>query len=203
MTTSKSLVIAIDIDDVIAETHWSTRTWANQVSGLELDEAAYKVPGDYWGYYERVWETHGVHDVLKHDDLIQAIIDDQIKVPLLAGASFAIKQLQKFHKVILITSRYQSLKTVTRTWVSEHIGKDIEIYFAKNNHNDQKTKGEICIEHGASLLIDDNIGHCLDAMNHGIDAILFGEYGWQHAAPASLLRCPDWPAVLEYVNGRS
>jgi glycerol uptake facilitator-like aquaporin len=53
---------------------------------------------------------------------------------------------------------------------------------------------------GASWLIDDNPEHCLSAIAHGIETVLFGEYGWHFNAPEHLTRCKDWRAVLEYFD---
>jgi hypothetical protein len=62
------------------------------------------------------------------------------------------------------------------------------------------TKGQICKKLGASYLIDDNVGHCEKAIEEGVSAVLFGEYGWHGDAPDKLVRCKDWPAVLEYFD---
>ena len=41
------------------------------------------------------------------------------------------------------------------------------------------------------------------AVEKGVDAVLFGSYGWQHEAPEHLPRCKDWPAVLEFFDDKS
>ena len=64
----------------------------------------------------------------------------------------------------------------------------------------KKTKGELCQELNVSWLIDDNPEHCLSAVDAGVEAILFGEYGWHHEAPMHLTRCKDWPSVVDYFN---
>jgi len=203
--TDTRTVIGIDIDDVLADTHLTTRLWANKVSGVELTDEHYSGVGDYWGYYERIWEAHDLQDVLNHDDFETDIAEDRVSIPLLAGASFAVKELQKKYKVVLITSRYIGLEDITRRWIAEHFDDQLEIYFAKNDRSDQtaKSKGELSIELGVSYLIDDSVGHCTSALEHGIQAILFGDKGWQHSVPDGIVRCADWPAVLEYFDGRA
>jgi len=196
--------IAIDIDDVLADSNEAMRLWANKVSGVELAQEHYQVPGEYWSYYERIWATHGVEDRLNFDDFEAELLKDQTNVPLLAGASFAIKELQKKYTVILLTSRNPALEEGTKNWVDTHMGGGIELYFAKNMRmNAGKSKGELCKEMGVSLLIDDNIDHCQSALDNGIDAVLFGDYGWHHSVPEGAVNCKDWPATLEYLDGRS
>lgn len=197
--------IAIDIDDVISDTNEAMRLWANQTSGVELAREDYYVPGnDYWGYYERIWAEHSIEDKLDFDVFEAELIKDQSHVPLIASAALVIKELQKEFHIILLTSRNPALEEGTRRWLKENIEGDVELYFAKNGRmNIGRSKGELCKELGAFLLIDDNIEHCQSAVDNGIEAILFGEYGWQTSGVEGSIRCKDWPAVLEYLNDRS
>jgi 5'(3')-deoxyribonucleotidase len=199
-------IIAVDIDDVIADTTDAIRLWGNAKSGIEMTKEHYSIPGEYWGYYERVWEQKGLNGVLIYDDAESSLIADELEVPLLAGASFAIKELQKQYSVVLITSRTPLMEPVTRRWIDEHFaGLDIQLYFAKNPKNavgPAKTKGQLCKELGAFLLIDDNVDHCQSVLDERLEAVLFGDYGWQTGLPKGAVRCNDWPAVLEYMNGR-
>lgn len=193
--------IAIDIDDVIADTNEAMRAWTNSKSNKELTATDFNIKGDYWGYYERVWAMHDL--TLQFDDFQSEMIADQIDVPVLAGASFAIEELQKRFHIVLITSRYPELEPTTRRWMQAHLRGDIKLYFAKNDKkNSGRSKGELCKELGAFLLIDDNVEHVQSAVDGGIEAILFGTYGWQPRLPEGVTRCADWPAVLEYLNAR-
>jgi len=202
MTTDKR-TIALDIDDVLVDMNETMRLWSNRVSGVELTPEQYQMPAEYWGYYERVWETYGLKG-LSYDDFEADLIADQLHVPVLAGASFAIEELQKQFHVILITSRNTELERQTRAWVKAHLPGDIDIYFAKNNRlKSGRSKGELCVELGAFMLIDDNVEHITSALNEGVEAILFGDYGWQPSIPNGAIRCSSWPAVLEVLNGRA
>lgn len=202
------LKIAIDIDDVIADTTDALRLWTNQKSGLELASEHFTDEGEYWGYYDRLWERHNVSHIVKYDDFHAGIARNDIAIPVLAGAEFAIHELIKKFDIVFITSRAQDLEDVTRIWINKNFGDyGIEIFFAQNHRYgisiDKKTKGQLCRELGASLLIDDSIQHCESALSEGIDAVLFGgDYGWQKPTPTELVVCKDWPAILEYVNGR-
>lgn len=203
---SQKRIIAIDIDDTIAGTTDAIRLWGNALSGVEMTKDDYAIEGEYWGYYERVWEQKDLNSILKFDDAEAAIIADEIKVPLLAGASFAIHELEKKFTIILITSRNPLLEPITRRWLDEHFsGLDIQLYFANNpkeGSSTKKTKGQLCKELGAFLHIDDNVDHCQSVLDEGLEAVLYGNYGWQPSLPDGAVRCVDWPAVLEYVGGR-
>lgn len=196
-------VIAVDVDDVIADTTEALRHAVNKRTGATLRFEDYKVESDYWGYYERVWQQHGLDLTLT--DMEAEMVADQGKVPLLPGAAFALGELSKKYKIVLVTSRNPSWEKATQAWLKTHFSEHtLELYFAKSHETQtgEKSKGEICLEVGASWLIDDNPHHCLSALESGVKAVLFGVHGWQHDAPANLLRCKDWPAVLEYFDGR-
>lgn len=192
--------IAVDIDDVIADTTYAVRNRVNEIFSASLREEHYRVQGEYWGYYERVWRQHGLNYTLAQIDEELAL--DQASVPLLAGAEYAIDQLLKKYRVILITSRKVELEAATKKWLHEHFGKSSpELYFSQSHYQDgAKNKGQLCVELGAQLLVDDNIEHCKTAKNEGVDSVLFGDYGWHYDIPSDLKRCKGWPEVLEYID---
>ncbi len=196
--------IAIDIDDTIADSTESLRLLVNKRVGVELSKEAYKVQGEYWGYYERVWEAHGLTGKVSHDDFAKEMVDDQSHVPLLPGALLAIQELSKRYTVILLTARDSSWELATRRWLRDRFGDfDVDLYFCES-HKDAKakTKGELCKDIEARLLIDDNVGHCQSALDSGVEAILFGEYGWHTNTPNGVRKCKDWQAVLEYLAAK-
>lgn len=195
--------IAIDIDDTIAGSTESLRLLVNKRTSSDLPAEAYKIPGEYWGYYERVWEANGLGGKVDHGDFSAEMVVDQSHVPLLPGALFAINNLRKKHQIILVTARDESWESATKKWLGLRFGasENIEVYFTKSHHDAAaETKGQLCRRLGVSLLIDDNIEHCLSAVNAGVEAILFGEYGWHMDVPSELVRCKSWEAVLAYLN---
>jgi 5'(3')-deoxyribonucleotidase len=201
----KRKTIALDIDDVIADATEAMRISVNKKVGVDLKKEHYLVEGDYWGYYERVWGIHGIEDKITYADHAREMELDQSHVPLLPGASFAIGELSKQYDIVLITARDLEWEKATLKWIKHHFGDAFRsIHFAGNKHlSESKTKGRQAKELGASLLIDDNPGHCQTALDEGLEAILFGEYGWHYDIPDGLIRCKDWPAVLEYLNAKS
>ncbi len=192
-------IIAIDIDDVIADSTETLRVRVNKRTGAQLGPEHYKVPNQgYWGYYERIWKSHGID--INYSDLEKEMEEDQSHVPLLAGAAFALGELSKKYQWIIITSRPHTWEPKTKEWLKTQLGDIfVSIHFTEKD-DEKKSKGQLCKELGAEWLIDDNIEHCQSAKNEGIKAVLFGDYGWHHEAPADLVKCKDWPALLEYLN---
>lgn len=198
-------LIAVDIDDVIADSTESVRLLANERTGSNLKKDHYRIPGEYWDYYERVWRQHDLHDKVSLQELGQEMVVDQLHVPLLAGAEYGVSILLERHEVILMTSRDPAWEAATTKWIKHHFGNRCpKIYFARN-HKDvsEKTKGELCKDLGVNWLIDDNVEHCLSALKVGVGAILFGEYGWHKDRPKELEHCKDWPTVIEFFDGKA
>lgn len=197
--------IAIDIDDVLADGTGQLIASVNERHGLSLTSQDYHaVGGEFWGYYERVWQAHGVAEVVKYADVAEEMRRDQSLVPLLPGAEFAIRQLTERFRVVFITARPVAWEAATRRWFTMHFNNDdIELYFAGSHDGTMAlNKGQQAVKLGAKLLIDDNIDNCQTALDEGLEAILFGDYGWHGEVPAGMLRCKDWPAVLEYLDAR-
>lgn len=195
-------LIAIDIDDVVSDSLEATRAWANARAGLDLQPEHYSVEEDYWHYYNRIWLTHGAGDVLNYNDFLDGMVEDQAHIPLLAGAEYAIKQLSNQYDIVFLTARPSYLETSTRQWLTQVFGPDVPVYFSNNPFNETagKTKGEMCKELGAWLLIDDNADNCRSVLEQGLEAMLFGTYGWQRDIPQGVTKCADWPEVVEYLS---
>lgn len=199
--TSKPIV-AIDIDDVLADTTDALRIWGNQRSDKQLTPQDFMIDAEYWAYYGEVWKRHELHH-LKYEEFEDELIMSQKSIPLIPGAAMALKELQKEYHVVLITSRNPDLERSTREWLAPYIEGDIELYLARSIKRPEvtETKGEICARLGASILIDDSVEHVTSALEHGIEAILFGNYGWQSHVPKGAVRKESWSDVLEYLHG--
>lgn len=197
--------IGIDIDDVVAESSEAIRLLVNEVTGSALQKRHYKIPATYWGYYEQVWRQHDVN--IDFNAVYEGLKERQDSVGLVPSAQYAINILREAYDVVLITSREAELAELTKQWLSKHFDNPPQVFFAAGHKKTglQKTKGEICEELGVDLMIDDHPGHCNNVLEHGVQAILFGEYGWHLKEPINdrVIRCRDWPAVLEYIQHAS
>ncbi len=193
--------IAIDIDDVLADSTETIRHTVNNHLGVNLSYDDYRgVEADYWGYYEAVWEAHGIHKDVSFGDVEDLMEGHASSVAMLAGAEFALSELAKSYDIVLITAREQKREESTRQWLAEQLpGRQLDVYFSANGrlNNKNKSKGELCNELGADWLIDDSPVNCQSAIGHGVKAVLFDDYGWQHTPPVDVIRCADWPAVIE------
>ena len=67
-----------------------------------------------------------------------------------------------------------------------------------------RTKAELCQKLGVDCLIDDQLKHCIGVAELGMEAILFGDYGWNQseALPTGVRRVVSWKGVEEYFDGK-
>lgn len=188
--------IALDIDDVTADSTESLRLLVNERLGVNLSRENYMVSSGHADYYEYVWRLNGIKDI-NYAAFEAEMEHDQSHVPLMAGVKEAIAELGEHYDIVFITARDVAWEKATRVWFASHFDNDIELYFSEGYRNRGMSKGKICKELGAQWLIDDVPNHCQSAIDEGVGAILFGDYGWHGNAPEGIVRCEDWKSVLK------
>jgi FMN phosphatase YigB (HAD superfamily) len=202
---SKKPIIAIDIDDVLAKGTESLRLLVNQRLGVNLTEEDYRIPKDmYWGYYEHIWEQHGIADKVDFAGLNKEMEIDQSHVPAFEESRGILTRLSKKYEFVIVTARDPAWARATVVWVNTNYPDVFSaVYFA--GHKGGKSKGEICVEIGADWLIDDSIPHAHTALEQGVRVILFGDYGWQmkQEIHPDIIRCLNWHEVGRTLDGQS
>lgn len=194
-------VIAIDIDDVIADSTEALRLVANEIPGVSLEREHYQVEGKYWGYYESVWANNKVDHLVSFEKLHNDMAESQSHVQLIQGAKSGLEKLSKKYTIVLITSREIEWIDATKIWVKENLGDLVSgLVFVHHKNSDGRTKGDACIEAGANWLIDDNYEHCKSAQVVGVQPLLFGNYGWNRHEGVSedITRVKTWTDILKY-----
>ncbi len=197
-------VIAIDIDDVLADSTEALRLEVNDKLKIDLSADHYKVPGDYWNYYETIWKQHGLEGRISMENLDPKMAEDQSHIHPTLGSREALDKLSKDYDLIVVTGRSSDWEEATHDWLQDYFpGLFAKIIFGDGFEALQaKSKGQLCLENNASYLIDDNVEHALSAKEKGVEIILFGEYGWHHKAPPHFHRCRNWTQVLEFFDAK-
>lgn len=108
-----------------------------------------------------------------------------------------INQLHKDgNEIYVITARdkefHKDPYLQSKKWLEKN-----SIYFDKLIVN-ARDKGVICVENNIDLLIDDNIRNCFDAINLGIDAILFGKN-----KDKEINTFLNWAEIYDYVKKKN
>lgn len=194
-------VIAVDVDDVLADSAAAFVAFSNQRWGTNLTVDDYQ---DHWGDMwqldheatearAQVWRTAGLIRQYAHKE----------------AAADVLRQLQPDYRLIITTARPKIMEADTLAWLDEHYNglfEDVHFanFFGSNDYLAyHRTKGEMYRQLGANYVIDDQLKHCLSAAEIGLGAVIFGDYAWNRTDQPTpgVVRCLNWPAVQEYFNG--
>ncbi len=196
-------IIAVDIDDVLANEHLAIREFINKKYGTTHSAEDYLVDGEYWGYWEKVWGRNKDEGKQWFRAFIES--DDKANQRPVKDAIKTIQYLKKVgYTLVVVTSRDSSLVSITQTWLEKHFPaafKGVEFVHVWSGDN-RTSKGIICREVSAGYLIDDSPEHCELAAEAGVKVLLFGEYGWTNSRklPKGVIRVKNWQAVKEYFD---
>lgn len=196
--------IAVDVDDVLADEKEDVRKFINKTYNLKLTPEDYMIEAPYGRYFEKVWGVDGEKGLQMYEAYFNAGIKAKHKP--VKGSVEAISKLEKKYNFVVVTSRGDRSFEYTHSWLSKHFPKVFkEVAFVPLWSKDKEiTKAEICNEIGASYLVDDNAEHCNLAQKAGVQALLFGQYGWNRNVELTkgIIRVKDWQEVLEYFDGK-
>lgn len=195
----KKQLIAIDIDDVVADFCPAFCEYAKRNWGFDARIEDYKEDwGSWFGFDENEWRKRG-----------DEFFDNRefyLGLSAVEGAAETLKRLRDKYDVIAVTSRRSTTKDMTKEWLAKNFeGLVDEVHFSgayddltSNSHT--HTKGEVCAELGVEFLIDDQPKHCEGVGKYGINAVLFGNYGWNKDVEISnsVMRASDWNEVAKY-----
>ena len=197
MMPEPRLTIAVDIDDVLFPFVGGVAKFHNDRHGTQL------TAGDFNTYdFVDVWGGSQEDSMKLIDDFLA--MDHSLIRPL-EGSVDAIKRLKKDFRVVSITARNGIFEPNTVKWLSMHFPGLLDgAYFAGNRHDGRpyRSKGDICREVGANILIDDSPHNLLSATEYGIDGVLFGKKAWSvmnGLPPKSIKHCTDWTDVEDYI----
>lgn len=189
--------LALDIDDVVVKQVESFISWSNDTYGTNLTTA------DYSEAWHELWNI----DLEQTEERKRAFFTDDIvgSFEVIEGAEIGLAALSGVRRIVGVTNRRESLRTITESALELIApGAVAEVIFATYFRDGQKftrPKAEICLEIGASDLVEDQVKQCIAANDVGVRAVLFGAYPWNQpyaSLPDTILRARDWPAVLPH-----
>ncbi len=192
------MIIAVDIDDVLADFTGSFRKYLRKEKGVYVRGRDLKV-ADWW----RAWgktEKEAVKTIFAflHSPYL-------LSTKPTRGAKTAMRKLKKDgHKLFVITGRPLAVEPITVKWVERNfpdIFTDIyctDFHIVKHGKN---TKGKICRLIKADLIIDDYPGYARECVANGTKVLLFAS-PWNRAykAEAGIIKVKNWRQVLSKIK---
>jgi 5'(3')-deoxyribonucleotidase len=193
------LTIAVDVDDVLFPFVPEIMAHYNGLRG-----AAFRLEDFSKYHFSEVW---GISEEDANGVIASYLAKDVVHLSPVPGAQEALARLAEDFRLIVVTARNGVYEQPTRKWLDMHFGNLIEdAIFAGNPYDCEvyREKGEVCVDLGAALLIDDSPNNLQSALEHEVDALLFGAHQWNqvHSLPATVPRCATWPEVVDYIRAR-
>jgi len=191
---SNKPVVAVDIDDVLSLNAAGFTEFSNARWGTSLK------PEDYQEHWGEMWQIDHAETVVRanefHDSGVMASY-----LPI-SDAEQSLRRLSHHFKLVVVTSRREEIDVPTRAWLEQHYANMFEEvhytnFYRRDSLGFDATKAALCLSIGAQCLIDDQLKHCLGVAEHGVKAILFGDYPWNQAAslPPGVARAINWAEV--------
>lgn len=187
--------IAIDLDDVLAlslidfidfyNEKFENKITVEDFTGFSLNESI-GMP------LEEERKLLEEYDASHHYDNIKP----------LEGVREAIKELSKNHKLFIVTSRPQKREDQTREWLIKYIEGIEDVFFIRQEYGgESKTKGEVCKEIGAEILIEDNLGYAKSCVDEGIRVLLFDyPYNREENISQLITRVKSWEEIVNNIK---
>lgn len=199
-------VIAIDIDDVLADSASEFIAYSNKRWGTSLTIDEYH---EHWAV---LWNIE--HDMAeaerRRDEYVASGIHGRMH--RFDRAHNILQGLSRRYELHIVTSRQTVTKDHTIDWLNKHytgIFVTENIHFAGmwdilTHESFKKTKTDLVKKIKADYLIDDQLKHCISAASEGVEVLLFGDYKWNQLdnLPPNITRVLDWDGVGAYFAGR-
>lgn len=190
----RRLVIAVDCDDVLIPTLEHTAAHCNRVYGTRLQLKDFYVPvkKEAWGTDDEQEVENRVRKYIGSEEFAQIKpFEDAIK---------SVAKLATLHELHLVTGRVTELESATKVLLDKYFtGCFTSIEHTNYFHQSKsRSKGEVCQQIGADVLVDDHIVHGESVLSNGVErVIVFGNYPWNASdrLVEGMVRCNDWNAV--------
>lgn len=200
MSTKSKPVIAIDVDDVLADSaqgfvEFSNQRWGTHLTVEDYDERWSKM----WGV--DIEEERRRAHVIYNAKVVKGFKHFEEAIPVLT-------RLKSHYKLVITTSRSKFVEKETLVWLNTHYADIFDaiylsgFYDELKEHSHKHTKAELCQEIGASYLIDDHPKHCLAASEVGMKCLLFGDYSWNRDSKITnnMKRVASWKEVEKFFD---
>lgn len=191
-------VIAVDCDDVIAETQCHLALFHNETYGTNYTKEDVKS-----FFLEHIWQVDRDEAVRRVDQYLVSDHHDAALPKHGAQKSLALLQSIGF-KIVIVTSRPVHSEIRTKQWLEKHFASLYnEVIFTSEFHaaGGLVTKAQICTEIGARVLVEDAPHYAIDVAGVGIPVLLF-DVPWNQGVPETenVIRIHSWDEVVRWIT---
>lgn len=185
------MVIAVDLDEVVADTLQAFLAYYNFRHGTCVSREDFATSD--WGECLKLRPS-------ELEAMIRSFTQSEFhsRIRPVVGAVEILARLSSLYPLHMVTSRWGPLAEVTQPWLNAHFpDRFVAVHYSRTSHpvasgNGSLRKSEICREIGASLIIEDCPVHAGECLSSGIAVILM-ERPWNRSfEEKSALRVKSW-----------
>lgn len=189
----RRLVLAFDCDDVLVRTSNIIVEKYNRLYGTSVELDAFYRRGDTWQAESNDEAIRRVDAILRAGTIDEIIPDME--------AVRALNHLSTAHELHLVTGRQDYMEPATLRLLDTYFpgcftGVEHTNYITvADSGYRRRSKGEVCSQIGADVLIDDHVVHGESVLAAGVgEVIVFGDYPWNNSLelPTGMRRCLRW-----------
>jgi uncharacterized HAD superfamily protein len=192
-------VVGLDFDDVLMDFCGPLYQFHNKHFGTDLTLDDAKI-WDLW----KVWNCEQEESELRvmnfyHSD------DHQAAAPVTGGPE-AVRRLAENNRLVIVTSRPESVRERTLHWLEKHYPNLFEhVCFTNIFHAEgakRKTKAEACEELGVDIFVDDNLDNAHGIAESGRPVLLLTA-PWNEDKTdlhPNITRVHSWDHILEVLG---
>ncbi len=196
MQQTEKPLIAVDMDDVLFDFLGEFFLWHNEQFGTQF------TPNDM--IFSKLWEVWGG----SKEEALERIKGfwqetDLLPIEPIAGAKQVLEQLKASYRLAVVSARFASTVAQSEAWLERYfpnIFEELELGISDPMSQERsRSKAEVCLEKGASMLIDDQLVHAIECSQAGIEVLLFGDQAHNRSEklPEKVTRVVDWTAIGE------
>ena len=189
--------IGIDFDDVVANFSDALREFHNARYGTNI------VREEHYTFNLEVLWGCTMEQMIERVDEFYHSPEHEVLLPI-EGAVEGLKELGARHTLAMITSRPAYVRGYTLDWISRYI-PDVfsEMHFLGHytgGTHPRKSKGDVCRDISARLLIDDALHNAVSVAAEGIPVLLLDAPWNQGKLPPLVTRVSGWDEVRKILR---
>jgi uncharacterized HAD superfamily protein len=196
MQKENQKVIGFDLDDVLLNFNEALAIYHNRNYGTNYERK------DVSSFFlEKTWGCTREEAVNRIMDFYES--PEHWGAKPVVGAVEAVRQLAQDHKLYIITSKPETLRERTLEWINTHFpGVFEDIHFTNHFNGDgiRRTKGEVCLELGVEVFVDDAPHYLESIVSHGVPALLFDTPWNQEYMDPKVTRVYSWEEIVEKIS---
>jgi 5'(3')-deoxyribonucleotidase len=194
----KTMIVAFDLDEVLANTLQAFLTFYNAAHGTHAS-------------VEKCFSSDWAEYLCLSQSAITAIIRDftlsecGATIAPVPGAVEAVRELSAIGELHIVTSRWGALVDITPAWIERHFPNQFAaVHYSKTSHSvplneSGQSKAAICKAIGAEVIIEDCSRHSLDCLSHGVNVLLMDRPWNRDFEDSRILRVRSWSGVPEMI----